>query len=144
MMIYNSRYCYRSDRFPFEICKNLRKMKKSRIDISTVQKGDLYLIYLFCRALTRQRKFASSRKTNCKPTVSIIDAIFHLKKHISLRPIDHPREFDFLNRIQCHLMHLIRRYICVPWKWVKYIKYSERENDDVILNIVDVNVLLFI
>lgn len=66
-----------------------------------------FLVFPLKNAKISPWKFATSRKANGEPAVSLVDAIFHLEKDISLGPVHHPREFHLLNRVECHLMHLI-------------------------------------
>lgn len=53
------------------------------------------------------RKLPASREADGEPAIFLVDAIFHLEKYVLLGPIHHPRESRFLDRIECHLMHLI-------------------------------------
>lgn len=68
------------------------------------------------------RKFTSTREPDSEPAVLLVNAIFHLKKDVLLGPIHHPRQFNFLDRIQGDLVHLIRWY---DWKKKIESKMSE-------------------
>lgn len=52
------------------------------------------------------RKIPTSGEADSEPTIFLVDAIFHLKEHVSLGPVNHPRELRFFRWIKSDLMHL--------------------------------------
>lgn len=85
------------------------------------------------KAEIRSREVAASREADSEPAIPVVDAIFHLEKHIFLGPVHHPCEFRVLSRIQCHLMHLVWRDVL----WGAKGRLKEREivviNDIIII-----------